>query len=312
MVFKREVAKGDAMSIISFSKSVKHYLWVNYVKDGNGLDKIRSWYSQKNPYSYDLEKYTHRIGDVVVPNSSTFSVNHLFYDSQLPKDNLRDAPNQIFVLWTGDNEITPARRKSLNLIRSTNPESKVILVTPDNLDDYIVPGYPLHPSYVKLSYIQRSDYMRAYLMHHHGGVYMDIKPMDKPWLPLLEELNATPDMWVIAPHEKNSRNSSPASGVLGKDQRNYYRSIVNMSAYACKPYSRFTDEWISEIHRRMDYFSTLLEGRYNSQAFEYMPEYPVPWSDLSGNIVSPLSLKYKDNIKTIAGMQFEIYSGGYR
>ena len=53
------------MSIISFSKSVKHYLWVNYVKDGNGLDKIRSWYSQKNPYSYDLEKYTHRIGDVV-------------------------------------------------------------------------------------------------------------------------------------------------------------------------------------------------------------------------------------------------------
>ena len=62
----------------------------------------------------------------------------------------------------------------------------------------------------------------------------------------------------------------------------------------------------------MDYFSTLLEGRYNSQAFEYMPEYPVPWSDLSGNIVSPLSLKYKDNIKTIAGMQFEIYSGGYR
>ncbi len=137
-----------------------------------------------------------------MPNSSTFSVNHLFYNSQLPKDNLRDAPNQIFVVWTGDNEITPARRKSLNLIRSTNPESKVILVTPDNLDDYIVPGYPLHPSYVKLSYIQRSDYMRAYLMHHHGGVYMDIKPMDKPWLPLLEELNATPDMWVIAPHEK--------------------------------------------------------------------------------------------------------------
>ena len=97
-------------------------------------------------------------------------------------------------------------------------------------------------------------------MHHHGGVYMDIKPMDKPWLPLLEELNATPDMWVIAPHEIGSWNSSPASGVLGKDQRNYYKSVVNMSAFGCKPYSRFTDEWIAEVNRRMDYFSSLLES----------------------------------------------------
>ena len=155
-----------------------------------------------------------------MPNSSTFMVNHLFYDSQLPEGNLQDAPNQIFIVWLGDNQITPARQKSIDLIRSVNSGSKVILVSPDNLADYVLPEHPLHPSYEKLSYIQRSDYLRAYLMHHHGGVYMDIKPMDKPWLPLLEELNATPDMWVIAPHEIGSWNSSPASGVLGKDQRN--------------------------------------------------------------------------------------------
>ena len=125
------------------------------------------------------------------------------------------------------------RQKSIDLIRSVNSECKVILITSDNLADYVLPEHPLHPSYEKLSYIQRSDYLRAYLMHHHGGVYMDIKPMDKPWLPLLEELNATPDMWVIAPHEINSKNASPASSVLGKDQRNYYKSVVNMSAFGC-------------------------------------------------------------------------------
>ena len=59
------------MSIISFSKKIKHYIWLNYVKDGAGLDKIRSWYSQKNPYSYDLEKYTQRIKNTAMPNSST-------------------------------------------------------------------------------------------------------------------------------------------------------------------------------------------------------------------------------------------------
>ena len=146
-----------------------------------------------------------------MPNSSTFMVNHLFYDYQLPEGNLQNAPNQIFIVWLGDNQITPTRQKSIDLIRSVNSESDVILLNYDNLADYVLPEHPLPPSYEKLSYIQRSDYLRAYLMHHHGGVYMDIKPMDKPWLPLLKELNATPDMWVIAPHEIGSWNSSPAS-----------------------------------------------------------------------------------------------------
>jgi len=300
------------VSIISFSKKIKHYIWLNYVKDGAGVDKIRSWYSQKNPYSYDIEKYTQRIKNTAMPNSSTFMVNHLFYDSQLPEDNLQNAPNQIFIVWLGDNQITPARQKSIDLIRSVNSESKVILITSDNLADYVLPEHPLHPSYEKLSYIQRSDYLRAYLMHHHGGVYMDIKPMDKPWLPLLEELNATPDMWVIAPHEIGSWNSSSASGVLGKDQRNYYKSVVNMSAFGCKPYSRFTDEWIAEVNRRMDYFSSLLESYGDPQAFGYMPEYPIPWPELAGKITSPLSLKYIDHIKIVKDMQFGTYPGGYR
>ena len=116
------------MSIISFSKKIKHYIWLNYVKDGAGVDKIRSWYSQKSPYSYDIEKYTHRIKNTAMPNSSTFMVNHLFYDSQLPEDNLQNAPNQIFIVWLGDNQITPARQKSIDLIRSVNSESKVILI----------------------------------------------------------------------------------------------------------------------------------------------------------------------------------------
>ena len=71
-----------------------------------------------------------------------FMVNHLFYDSQLPEGNLQDAPNQIFIVWLGDNQITPARQKSIDLIRSVNSGSKVILVSPDNLADYVLPEHP--------------------------------------------------------------------------------------------------------------------------------------------------------------------------
>ena len=48
-------------------------------------------------------------------------------------------------------------------------------MTPANLQDWVVAGHPLHPAYNDLSLVHRSDYLRAYLLHHHGGGYCDLK-----------------------------------------------------------------------------------------------------------------------------------------
>ncbi|MBB5598178.1 hypothetical protein BKA12_001258 [Neomicrococcus lactis] len=60
------------------------------------------------------------------------------------------------------------RLKSLERLQKGST-AEVILVSPANLDDWIVPSYPLHSAYENLSIIHRSDYLRAYFAYHHGG-----------------------------------------------------------------------------------------------------------------------------------------------
>ena len=81
--------------------------------------------------------------------------------------------NNIYCFWTGTNEMNETRLNGLNKLRSVSG-CNVVLITPDNLNDFLIE--PLHPAYKYLSLVHRSDYLRAYFMHYHGGGYSDIKP----------------------------------------------------------------------------------------------------------------------------------------
>lgn len=74
----------------------------------------------------------------------------------------------------------------------------MILVTPENVADFIVEGSPFHPIYEHLSLVHRSDYLRAYLMYHHGGAYTDLKRQRGSLTEAIELLNADPDRWLVA------------------------------------------------------------------------------------------------------------------
>ena len=52
----------------------------------------------------------------------------------------------IYVFWTGTNPITDNRNTCLQNLEIIS-ETKVILVTPDNLNEFILPSEPLHPAY---------------------------------------------------------------------------------------------------------------------------------------------------------------------
>jgi hypothetical protein len=47
---------------------------------------------------------------------------------------------------------------------------------------------PIPPAYPLLTPIHKSDYARAYLMHHYGGGYGDVKHYQFDWRPYLERL----------------------------------------------------------------------------------------------------------------------------
>lgn len=299
---------------LNLMRQGKHCLFLANKNKYKIVDAGFSVLSRARNYRYSLDRYQTRTGGVIFPSSSTFIVNHLRFPTAGHPVAYRDreAPKVIYVAWLGDNPMTPSRVESLEAIRKANPDFEIVLVTGENYQDFIVPEHPFHPSYQDLTYIQQSDYLRAYLMYHHGGVYTDIKMLSKPWKEVVDKLNQS-DKWLAGPHELSYKNVSPATGSLGRDQRIHWKEIVWQSAFAFKPGTPLAQEWLEEAERRLDYFSKLLAtNKTEDKIWGLDGKYPVPWLALTGQILSPLCLKYRDKILIDREMKFVVNRAGYR
>ena len=229
------------------------------------------------PYKYDASRY---------PDS---------YVSKKVKNieiTLEKAKEVLYIFWTGDNEITENRKKGIQSIKE-KAEVEVVLVTSDNLNDYILADYPLHKAYDYLSLIQKSDYLRCYFMLHHGSGYVDIKPCLNSWKGLFEKLNKS-EAWCLGSREKFPGGVANIGGVIGADCRKYYNNLIANGGYIFKPNSPIAAEWMDEIHERLDFFmDALIENP--GDAFG-SGDYPIPWAYLAGYIIPPLVLKYNERV----------------
>lgn len=286
------------MDLLLPAKKLKHRLWL--LRLHYSPDYFRRLRARRKPFRFDATRYRVPGMDIVMPSVSTFQVNHLEFSAPegTASPSPTSCPNQIFLFWTGPNELTPNRTQAVAQLRALNPSTDLHLVTAQNLPDYLIRGVPLHAGYPHLSYVHRSDYLRSYFMHHHGGAYVDIKRMRHPWLHPIARLNESPTAWVIGPEEKGSANTSPAfgPGPLGRDQETYFAHLVSQASFAMRPRTALTSEWFHEVQRRMDYFAGLLLEHPSDDPFGLAPGYPVPWRALHGSILTPLFLKYHDRL----------------
>ena len=76
--------------------------------------------------------------------------------------------NKVYCFWTGKNKMSQQRKDCLQNLQTTT-DAMVILITPYNLPDYILPQYPLHEAYSYLSETHKADYFRSYDMNFYGG-----------------------------------------------------------------------------------------------------------------------------------------------
>lgn len=184
-----------------------------------------------------------------------------------------------------------ARTACLDSLRSTMINIELILVTPANLDGFIVAGNPLHPAYKYLSLVHKADYLRAYFMHHHGGGYVDIKEINSDWLPAFEQLDENPTKWALGYGETSSQDVAQIGGRLGHDLKKYHRILLGNCAYIFRSNTPFTSEWLAEQERRLDNFLPHLLTNPGGVRNE-VPNYPIAWTEILGDIFHPLCLKY--------------------
>lgn len=218
-----------------------------------------------------------------------------------------EPPRVLYVLWTGDNEMSDARRAGVESIMRTNPDLDVRLVTPDNLDEHVVPGHPLHPAYEHLSLVHRSDYLRCYFMHHVGGGYTDVKRPREPWSPVWSAF-ADPDVWMVGQPEVDSDLVANLHGRLGRDVRRQFSRLSINSSFVMRPRTPLTAEWYDEVQRRMDYYSRDLERFPAVDPMGVGGGYRVTWIALQSQVLHPLQLKYLAHVRTDERLSVDLHS----
>ncbi|HRW17338.1 MAG TPA: hypothetical protein P5181_00675 [Dermatophilaceae bacterium] len=207
-----------------------------------------------------------------------------------------DYEPRVFTFWTGDNDLTPNRRASLERMRETIG-LPVVLVTPDTLPDWIVPNHPLHAAYQHLSLVHRSDYLRAYFLHHHGGGYCDIKQPVESWAAAAQSLRDHPDTWLLASPVEHASWVGRHPGRLGADLRRHYRLIGASGSFLGRAGNPLTAEWVRELDRRLDYFAPQLAA-FPGEIRGEVVGYPISWNVLLNHVLHPLCLKHHEHVRT--------------
>lgn len=238
--------------------------------------------------------------------------------------------NNIYIFWTGDNAIPEVRLKSIEAMK-TNSQSDVVFVHNENLHQYI-DSNDIHPAYEYLNLAHKADYLRCYFMHNYGGGYCDIKQINASWIPSFELLDRRNELLCIGYQEvnrwgvanihhsalllnKSVFNKAKAKAMYKFYQLNY-KSLIGNGAFIFKPKSALTQEWWNKLNTRLDELLPALKlnpAKYPKErgGHKYdgvISNYPVPWSYILGDILHPLSFKYRTVIsRTLPPPKFTDY-----
>jgi hypothetical protein len=203
-------------------------------------------------------------------------------------------PRRIFAIWAGTNPMSSRREAGLTSLRQMNPHAEVVLVTPDNLPRWLVPGHPLPRAYGDLSLVHKSDYLRCYLLHHHGGGYADIKRFRHAWDEPFRELENS-GQWLAGYTEVHRINAPLVGGPLQGDLRRASRQLLGYGALIARADTPLTAEWYDRVHTVLDEKSDEL-ALHPGNVRGDNPGYPLAWTEVLAHVVAPLTWKHQHHV----------------
>jgi hypothetical protein len=192
------------------------------------------------------------------------------------------APGGLYCFWMGDLDGSPTSEECDRTLGAS--ELEVVLVTPANLERHTKTS--LHPAYEYLSSADRSEYLRAYLMHHDGGGCSNMKrSVQQSWRPALDELNA--DEYAYAA----GRPAGSCASQNEHTKKEMHAHIAN-DAYIFKPYTPLTHEWLKVCESRLDIHLHAL--RLHTEAGGH---YPMGAEEISGALFHDVCVQYLSSIR---------------
>jgi len=177
-----------------------------------------------------------------------------------------------------------------------NTGLRVEIVTEQNVHQFEHPMFPIHPGFAYLSATHKSDYLRCYFMHVHGGAYSDVKmhAHGASWVKHAAQMWADENTWMVGAQEDHDTVQD-----LHEVADNLWR-VLRVTEFICRPRTPLTQEWFQELHRRMDNRLNDLNrfpARTPQQVRTVQYPYPFRWAEILCEILHPIMLKYAHHLR---------------
>jgi len=193
------------------------------------------------------------------------------------------------------------RSDSLEVLRQRS-DLEIVLVTEENIGEYLLDSDPLPEEFFFLSATHKSDFLRSYFMFHHGGAYSDVKPYSFQWSRHLERLERSNRAFI-------GQRQTKLRGLSVRARMPHWNYVCD-SYFAFKPHTAFALEWKKRVNERVGFHSDQLKknpGTYHpratrsgimgvppgSQIGSEPRGYPFGWMDLQGKIFHPLQYEFR-------------------
>jgi len=228
---------------------------------------------------------------------------------KFPPDNCLEN-KVIFTIWFGNSFTANRDNQFKSLIK--NSKCNVININENNIH---LLKYHIHKSFIYLSAIHKSDYIRCYLMYHYGGGYSDIKSTSNSWIKCFEDLERDANLYVIG----YNCDGIPSKCDAGEDYdiellnnlRINIKKLIGVGFFIFKKNTSLVMEWFLQVNDRLDFFYNELKknpAKYDRESKCGAPiprweggklntNYPIYWNYILGHILYPIYLKYINHIK---------------
>ncbi|MEX3611289.1 hypothetical protein VVR12_09600 [Rothia sp. LK2588] len=280
----------NSLTLKRLAQKAKHYSYIgikksNHLSAAAGNVLLDRYFHALEPltdYRFDPSRYRRSF---ILREDHTHMVS--------PENIPAEVPRVAYAFWTGNNPLTPNRAKNIDAMEEILGVP-VKLITPDNLDEFLVEGFPLHPSYEKLSLVHRSDYLRAYLAAYKGGMYVDVKRPKGNVAGLFAQFDQNPQLWFLGTKHHHNMDVAHMSGKLGWDLKKFHQRIPANGHFIARAATPMALEWMREVNRLLDYFAPQLET-FPGNVVGDVVGYPISWNRLLNQVHHPLCLKYLEH-----------------
>lgn len=230
-------------------------------------------------YSYPMISTLNNFAELDSTIHTDHTVRHLQLAQNILSTQLRSRgpANCVWCCWPGQDEMPPYLEQCLRSWKLHNePDNiEIRLLTPETIPQYLP---RLHPAYSFLSYVHRSDYLRAAVLHAYGGLYVDIDSICLA--------SARSSLKLLADHD-----------VVGYDGSKWGEPW-GLSAMLARPMTPFTTAWINQVEALLTSKQKHLEN-YRTKVDASLNKDGLEWTELLRDIVLPLMQKAKKDPNNI-------------